>query len=52
MKPLDLDNIHEIRFAISYGSLKTHWTTRLELWTRPANHSIMAQIDDHLNYPL
>jgi len=52
MKPIDLDNIHEIRFAISYGPLKTHWTTRLELWNNPANHTIIAQIEDHLNYPV
>lgn len=52
MKPIDLYNIHEIRFAISYGPLKTHWTTRLELWNNPANHTIIAQIEDHLHYPV
>lgn len=52
MKPIDLDNIHEIRFAISYGPLKTHWTTKLQLWTIPLHWGVIAQIDDHLNYPV
>ena len=48
MKLLDLDTIHEMRFAISYGVLKTRWSVKFTLWTMHTPTHVMSQLEEQL----
>lgn len=48
MKLLDLDTIHEMRFAISCGVLKTRLSDRFTLWMMHIPTHVMSQLEEQL----
>jgi hypothetical protein len=48
MKPLDLNNIHEEMFAMSYDVLETKWFVKHTLWTMHTPDHIMSQLEEQL----
>lgn len=48
MKLLDLDTIHEMRFAMSHGVLETRWSVKFTLWTMHTPTHVMSQLEEQL----